>query len=511
MSINGTSGFVLSAAACAIVLSGCGGGGGSSPAKRIANLAEGEFRPQIMEAAGNEPAPSSSVMQSSNATDGVTKDSIDVMAKHENGQVTFAVAYDDGSGGDPEITIGTADDLSARFSGDVICEQCDAKPFSGNARWNGAELRKSYGDGTLWVDVYTDIEKPTTETVTTGGAAPQTGDGARTVPIGTQISLTGISAGGGVFLNEPDGTNRPGTLDGATGTFTCPSSCRISSGSLAGGSWTFTPDRPPGALDVPSNAAVVLTGNFDTTRTDGTFNGAAGYFKCLSRLTGSCGRGVSNGRTTLSGEWVFIPTTPTPAGTTTTRTVQDADYLAGGVWLYVPESGDAYQFGAFVDGGQPFSQSRIEGLTGTATYAGDATGIYVEKESSTAAAEIGYFDADVTLTAHFGTNAELGTIGGVIDNFVEESTDEAVVGNPEVTLRRADIGSANSGFFKGDTTATVSGREFTGKWGGQFYGNGATATAHPGSVAGTFGGAAPENADDGYEASFVGVYGAYKQ
>ncbi len=511
MSINGTSGFVLSAAACAIVLSGCGGGGGgSSPAKEIADLAEGG-RLQIMKAAGNDPAPSGSVMQSSNATDGVTKDSIGVMAKHENGQVTFAVDYDDGSGGDPEITMGTADDLRARFSGDVICEQCDAKPFSGNARWNGAELRKSYGDGTLWVDVYTDIEKPTTETVTTGGDAPQTGDGTRDVPTGTRISFTQF-IGGRVDIDRPGGFSTLGTLDGAMGTFTCPSSCVVSNHIVAGGSWTFTPTRPPGALDVLSNAAgVVLTGNFDETRTDGTFNGAAGYFKCLSRLTGSCGRGVSNGRTTLSGEWVFIPTTPTPAGTTTTRTVQDADYLAGGVWLYVPESGDAYQFGAFVDGGQPFLQSRIEGLTGTAKYAGDATGIYVEKESSTAAAEIGYFDAEVTLTADFGTNAELGTIRGVIDNFVEESTDEAIVGDPEVTLRQADIGSADSGFFKGKTTATLSGREFTGKWGGQFYGNGATATAHPGSVAGTFGGAAPENADDGYEASFVGAYGAYKQ
>ena len=75
-----------------------------------------------------------------------------------------------------------------------------------------------------------------------------------------------------------------------------------------------------------------------------------------------------------------------------------------------------------------------------------------------------------------------------------------------MTLGSADIGSSNSGFFTGDTSMTFDGSDFSGKWGGQFYGNGADPTDAPGSVAGTFGGATA----DGTE-GFLGTFGAYKQ
>ena len=65
---------------------------------------------------------------------------------------------------------------------------------------------------------------------------------------------------------------------------------------------------------------------------------------------------------------------------------------------------------------------------------------------------------------------------------------------------------SDSGFFTGDTSTTGTDSAFTGKWGGQFFGNGAAATDHPGSVGGTFG-AATANGDEG----FVGVFGAHRQ
>ena len=67
---------------------------------------------------------------------------------------------------------------------------------------------------------------------------------------------------------------------------------------------------------------------------------------------------------------------------------------------------------------------------------------------------------------------------------------------------RAAIGASDSGFFTGDTSTTGTDSAFTGKWGGQFFGNGAAATDHPGSVAGAFGAAT---------ASFIGMFGAYRQ
>ena len=142
-------------------------------------------------------------------------------------------------------------------------------------------------------------------------------------------------------------------------------------------------------------------------------------------------------------------------------------------------------------------------MTGTATYSAQdgATGVYADAEEG----RNYFFDADVTLTANFGNGSELGTISGRIHNFDVDGL--TVTGNPELTLDSADIGSSNSGFFTGDTRMdVVGGSNFTGKWGGQFYGNGANPTDAPGSVAGTFGAATADGSE-----SFLGAYGAYKQ
>ena len=182
--------------------------------------------------------------------------------------------------------------------------------------------------------------------------------------------------------------------------------------------------------------------------------------------------------------------------------VPDTDYLAGGVWLYVPDtasSTDDYEFGVFADGSDPFTQSNIMALTGGATYRGDAVGVYSEKGASSTT--IGNFDGDVRLTADFGAADSLGTISGVIDNF--EVDGEASAGS--LTLGEAAIGSANSGFFKGAVTGSDDSRTYAGKWGGQFFGNGAASTDHPGSVAGTFGGTSTDAT-----VNFVGAFGAHR-
>ena len=207
-----------------------------------------------------------------------------------------------------------------------------------------------------------------------------------------------------------------------------------------------------------------------------------------------------------AGSMTFTPSDGSAATTltagTVTSTVPDADYLAGGVWLIVPDdvsSASDYEFGAFVDGNDPFLQSNLTALQGTATYEGEATGVYSEKEAGSTT--VGYFDGNVELTAEFGGGNDLGAISGSITDFIVD--DVHVDGT--LNLGSASIGSRDSGFFKGSVTGSDDERSYTGHWGGQFFGNGES-DDRPGSVAGTFGG---HSTDD--DVSFVGAFGAYKE
>ena len=179
----------------------------------------------------------------------------------------------------------------------------------------------------------------------------------------------------------------------------------------------------------------------------------------------------------------------------------DTDYLVGGVWL-VPGSEDRegnpnpWDLVAFMDGSDPFMQDNLAGLTGTATYEGDAFGVYADMGEG----DNKHFEADVELTAEFGGGATLGTISGSVSEFEldGERTEEIGV----LTLGETSIGDSSSGFFTGDTSLDGG---FTGKWGGLFYGNGES-DGKPGSVAGTFGAAT-----DDESRSLLGIFGTYKQ
>ena len=141
------------------------------------------------------------------------------------------------------------------------------------------------------------------------------------------------------------------------------------------------------------------------------------------------------------------------------------------------------------------------GLTGTATYEGPATGLYMLKANAAAEPELDYFNAQASLTANFGDASALGSVSGTIT----ESMSDGGVRLPELTLEPADLKqprNVNGVNFRGDT----SGTGLAGKWGGRFYSNGASATDHPGSVAGTFGAKTA-----GGLLAITGAFGAYKQ
>ena len=244
----------------------------------------------------------------------------------------------------------------------------------------------------------------------------------------------------------------------------------------------------------------------------GTFNGVAGRFAC----TGDCSasrakngdlmlggaRDADTGVITVTDTWTF-----TPDGDLETLKVDgvnyDADYLSFGYWVRERESATSSRFsvGTFFAGSEPFTVTGAEALRGTATYIGEAAGMYALKGDST---EAGAFTADANLRARFGGGDAVGqySISGTISNFVNGSNDMVDEGWT-LTLDPAGFRSGTSGSytysntFNGSTTGN-------GNWEGQFFGNptGATAAAsHPLSVAGEFTG----HFDNGH---VIGAFGA---
>ena len=216
--------------------------------------------------------------------------------------------------------------------------------------------------------------------------------------------------------------------------------------------------------------------------------------------------------------------------------VPAADYLAFGHWLYAPEDvtdTDAYDFGVFASGGDPFEASNLRGLTGTASYLGDASGIYYVNGLSSRP-DVGSFTADVALTADFGDGSATGTLDGELNNFtfegdVASSLPAAVTltATPDSSIFEGfgvEQGSTNifdtawsgqqapyrGGWVGGTTEASVDGTAWYGSWTGVFYGNGAASTDHPTSVAGVFGTYLwNDNAQS--DSGLTGSFGAHRQ
>ena len=177
-----------------------------------------------------------------------------------------------------------------------------------------------------------------------------------------------------------------------------------------------------------------------------------------------------------------------------------SDHLAGGLWVYVPDSAtnvDDFVFGAFVDGNDPFEQSELSALTGVVTYEGEGDVTLVYSDADPTARQNYFPDASVTLKVDFDNE----TVSGTIHSFNADG-EPVNLNVAELTLEEANIGDSNSGFFSGDTRGTTpKGVNGEGKWGGQFsFGNGDGA---PEGVAGTFG----FTTNNGEE-SVLGVFGA---
>ena len=217
---------------------------------------------------------------------------------------------------------------------------------------------------------------------------------------------------------------------------------------------------------------------------DGKFDGVSGEFTCVSGCT-STGDGR---KSTLAGEWNFKPTS-----LRSTVSTPDADYLEYGFWLKktVKDGVTTYnEVKTFADGigsykdetdfGDVGDGADADTIVGTATYEGDAAGVYVHDnlgaggavESSTS----GTFTADVSLTAHFGgpdvAINKKNTIDGSISNFDLSGgeSDAWRIGlkadfdsDPDAPLTPPGI---PSGTFKG----AANGGGTAGSWRGMFRG-----------------------------------------
>ena len=266
----------------------------------------------------------------------------------------------------------------------------------------------------------------------------------------------------------------------------------------------------------------------------GTLGGTAGRFSCapdtycaLTTTRRVATHYPFSGYIPLDGAVVFTPDaggeSEELAPYSSSNELLVANYLNFGSWLYVPADvtdANAFEFGVFAGGDDPFMLDNLMGLAGTADYAGEASGMYAETLPS--GGTVGTFNAKVELTADFGTASDYGNIGGKVYEFELDSgktppltelmllTESWRDDTGTINIFRSDVlgPHAPGGWIESNTWAMgTDGREWSGVWGGKFLGNGTTPEEHPSSFAGTFG--VRDRGTDSF--SLAGSFGAHKQ
>ena len=236
-------------------------------------------------------------------------------------------------------------------------------------------------------------------------------------------------------------------------------------------------------------------------------NRPAGYFTRWTAPDGAAhgGRGGAfrSGVPGGGNMWLFVRTDRTGAA--------DTDWLATGMWWASTTSAPYGFFGVFADGGDPV-HGNVLSLAGTATYTGAAHGLFSYYFEDDVAGDEHYtlFQGTARLAADFGGASAHGSVSGRIDGM--KSGDRLIPQAPAITLGEASLDHnagrhLHPGAFTGSASMTYAGENYSGKWGGQFFGNAAAgaagAGAHPSSAAGTFGVAAGGHA-------FVGTFEVHR-
>ncbi len=210
---------------------------------------------------------------------------------------------------------------------------------------------------------------------------------------------------------------------------------------------------------------------------DGTYNGAEGTFRCTATDAPCTITFDDKGKVSgASDNWVFIPDMDA------TSDEPDYDYLNYGFWLARTKNADGTvksydEVETFADSSIT-DVSNVADVTGSATYMGGATGVFVKNvhnpDSSIASATSGLFTADAELTAIFGQVLDpddddkgtiaanlLDTISGTVSD-LRNDADEVINGSWTVNLMKGGIEDA--GTFSGMTTGD-------GTYSGTFHGD----------------------------------------
>ena len=195
-----------------------------------------------------------------------------------------------------------------------------------------------------------------------------------------------------------------------------------------------------------STTDAVLTFSFDDTSTTdmdeadevaGTYNGAMGTYRCNG--TSDCTVTITDGEiSAISDGWIFTP------AMNAMSSQQDNDYLYYGFWLKKTTDGDGAvtynEVETFAMAMGPGHTTSSGTITGSASYSGGATGVYVRHVYSSGGGSIessssGHFTADASLTATFAQTVDdpattgvneagqiapnmLNRLTGTIDNFM---------------------------------------------------------------------------------------------
>ena len=180
----------------------------------------------------------------------------------------------------------------------------------------------------------------------------------------------------------------------------------------------------------------------------------------------------------MEGTWTFKP----DAGEKVS--IPDSDFLEYGFWLAkTVEDGettytDVSVFAAPQGYGDWENTTGVDTIDGTATYAGDAAGVYVHDSlGATTGSTTGTFTADVSLTAYFGgpdvAVNKKNTIDGSISNFDLSGGEPNAWG---ISLKKANFNAvvngevAVAGNPKNIFGGTADGGGASGSWRGIFHG-----------------------------------------
>ncbi len=253
----------------------------------------------------------------------------------------------------------------------------------------------------------------------------------------------------------------------------------------------------------------------------GSYMGVRGTFTCENGTTDNEGDICRVNQHTAgelspsedSDTLVFKPDVYTP----------DTDWITAGVWLTTPDDPEGdYAIGAFVFGNMPYQPAdatAANGLTGTASYAGEAFGRYAEAHGEHK--ETGRFTADAALTADFGAADAAGSIQGDLSNFVANGQAEDWSVNFEsaalaMGMNDDDPPQVIDGStlrFNAGASGHANGHGLTGYWNGQFYGpaTDADGSVQPGSAAGTFGLTTERDNEDNYSLTMGGAFVTHKE